>query len=413
MDIINLIKITKKYGLKHTTGRALRKLAHILENSNLQGKMKINTKKSFHSIVKRVDVMNVDWTDNPYSNNKKIKNRSNIICWVISPPSQGGGHQNMFRFIEHLDISGYINKIYLYSAVDKMTTEEAQINVSKYAKLTNATFHYYQKDDIDKSMPDAIFATGWETCYPVFNIKTSAKKLYFIQDYEPYFYPVGTEYLMAENTYKFGFYGVTAGKWLARKLRLEYGMHCDYYNFGSDHNIYKYENDKERKEVFFYARPSTERRAFDLGIMTLEIFHRKNPEYTINLAGWDVSSYDIPFPYVNHKILNLNELNKLYNKCAVGLVISLTNMSLLPLELLSSGAIPVVNDGDNNRQVTSNNYIKYTFASPLSLAQAMCDVLKQKNLKEYSKEASKSTSINSWSISKQKFQKIIEKEIYG
>ena len=143
--------------------------------------------------------------------------------------------------------------------------------------------------------------------------------MYFVQDFEPLFYPMGTNYILAENTYKFGLYGVTAGGWLYSKLKKEYGMDCDYYDFGSDPINYKLTNTKERKEIFFYARPVTERRGFDLGIMALEIFHKKHPEYIINLAGWDVSMHDVPFPYVNHGALKLKDLHKIYNRCAASL----------------------------------------------------------------------------------------------
>src|SRR5262249_16339995 len=147
----------------------------------------------------------------------------------------------------------------------------------------------------------------------------------------------------AENTYRMNLHGITAGGWLEHKLSSEYGMKCDHYDFGTDTNLYRFENKKKRKEIFFYARPVTVRRGFELGIMALQLFHQKRPDYTITLAGWDVSEYDIPFPYKNLKTMGLEELSDIYNKCAAGLVISLTNMSLLPLELLSAGVIPVLN----------------------------------------------------------------------
>lgn len=408
---MNPFIIIQRYGFKITLIKVLRKTAQILESTGYDKKRRFINKKKFSSIVYREDVIKANWNNKKVTNSLKIKNRTNVISWVISPPSHGGGHQNMFRFIEYLDRSGFTNNIYLYSATDKMTTKEAAKNVSKYTNLKNVNFYYYKKNSMAGS--DAIFATGWETCYPVFNEVTNAKKLYFIQDFEPYFYPVGTEYVLAENTYRFGFFGVTAGKWLSDKLRSEYGMDCEYYDLGADKEIYNYQNGEDRKEVFFYARPSTERRAFDLGIMTLEIFHRDNPEYKINLAGWDVSGHAIPFPYVNHKTLNLNQLNELYNKCSIGLVISLTNMSLLPLELLSAGVIPIVNEGLNNTAVSSNKYIKYAPASPQSLARAMSEVLKKKDLISYSREASESIPEKSWEVSKKKFLKIIRGEIYG
>ena len=48
------------------------------------------------------------------------------------------------------------------------------------------------------------------------------------------FYPAGSEALLAEATYRFGFHGITAGRWLADRLRRDYGMQADHFDFGRD-----------------------------------------------------------------------------------------------------------------------------------------------------------------------------------
>lgn len=365
-------------------------------------------KITFDSLVDRDNVIRADWSSSKYVVKKRKHEAPYTINWVMSPPSGGGGHQNMFRFIEHLDKLGHKNNIYLYSTFDDMTIAQAKENVSAYCRAKNLTFRRLKGPMVSA---DIIFATGWETAYPVFNEKTDAKKMYFVQDFEPYFYAMGTNYILAENTYKFGFHGITAGGFLANKLSREYGMDCESYDFGAEPDLYAHTNFSKRKEVFFYARPVTERRGFDLGIMALELFHKQRPEYVINLAGWDVAGYDIPFPYVNHKALRLEDLSGLYNQCATALVVSLTNMSLLPLELIACGAIPVVNDGPNNRLVSSNQYIKYTDASPSALAKAMIETVDRQDLEAYAKKASSSVQSASWERSKDRFIEIIEKEL--
>ena len=363
----------------------------------------------FVSLVDRESVMEADWTNNPYVAPSRRATPPYTINWVMSPPSGGGGHQNIFRFIEFLDELGHKNNVYLYSTFDDMTVQQARENVSAYCNAPNLTISYYKKDKMKPA--DAVFATGWETAYPVFNEQIDAKKFYFVQDFEPYFYAMGTDYILAENTYKFGFHGITAGGFLKDKLSRDYGMTCDSYDFAADEKTYTYTNYEERKEIFFYARPVTERRGFDLGIMALELFHKQKPEYTINLAGWDVSGYDIPFPYVNHGAMRLDELSELYNKCAAALVLSLTNMSLLPPELLATGAIPVVNDGPNNRLVSNNPYIVYTAASPAALAKELINVVDRPDLIEHSKKASESIERSGWSVSKKRFIEILDKEL--
>lgn len=379
-----------------------------LQKRRMQTTHNSSIKRQFISLVDKKNVIDADWTGKPYIKPTTKPNRVYSISWLMSPPSTGGGHQNIFRFIEFLDKAGYTNHVYLYSTFDDMTIEQARENVRSYCKAERLTFSFF-KGKIEES--DIVFATGWETAYPVFNLRTTAHKMYFVQDFEPYFYPIGTDYVLAENTYKFGFFGITAGGFLAKKLKQDYGMRTANYNFGADVTKYKLLNTGERKDVFFYARPVTERRGFDLGVMALEIFHKKMPEYTIHMAGWDVSEWDIPFPYVNHGAVAIDELPKIYNKSAVALVLSLTNMSLLPLELLASGTIPVVNDGENNRLVSDNPYIKYAQPSPWSLAKAMIDTINRKDLLEYAKNASKSVDTAGWDSAGRAFIDIIDKEL--
>jgi glycosyltransferase involved in cell wall biosynthesis len=365
-------------------------------------------KKQFVSLVDRKNVMDADWSSNPYTKPTSIAKSPFVVNWVMSPPSSGGGHQNIFRFIEMLDQQGYKNNIYIYSNYDDMTIAQARDNVKEYCKAKNLTFKRYN-GTMNKA--DATFATGWETAYVVFNDKSESHKFYFVQDFEPLFYPMGTDYVLAENTYKFGFHGITAGGWLDYKLSTDYGMKCDHYDFGADPANYKFTNSGTRKQVFFYARPVTERRGFDLGVMALEIFHNKMPDYEIVLAGWDVSEWNVPFPYTNLKTLKIDQLSEVYNKSAAALVLSLTNMSLLPLELLASGTIPIVNDAPNNRLVSDNPYIKYTDASPESLAQAMIDIVMREDLPKYAKKASESVATDGWKVAGEKFLAVLEKEL--
>lgn len=377
-----------------------------LQKQRIQQSNSQTLKKKFVSLVDRDQVMRADWTTSAEARVKSPPAAPYVVNWIMSPPSGGGGHQNIFRFIEFLDRQGHTNNVYIYSTFDDMTLAQAKENVSAYCSAKKLNFYRYGKRPIDG---DILFATGWETAYPVFNEKTSARKLYFVQDFEPLFYPMGTDYILAENTYKFGFHGITAGGWLSAKLSSEYGMKADHYDFGADRSMYRLTNKEVRKKIFFYARPVTERRGFDLGVMVLELFHKARPDYEIVMAGWDVSEYDVPFPYTNLKALPLHKLSDAYNECATALVISLTNMSLLPLELLACGTIPVVNDGPNNRLVSDNPYISYADASPQAMADALIKVVDDKAASEYAERAAASVEGVDWDIAGEKFITIIDK----
>ncbi|MFM8905159.1 MAG: hypothetical protein ACKOIB_07950, partial [Verrucomicrobiota bacterium] len=68
---------------------------------------------------------------------------------------------------------------------------------------------------------------------------------------------------------------------------------------------------------------------------------------------------------VRETILTLDELPAFYNEMAAGLVLSMTKCSLLPLELLACGCVPVVNDAPNNRLVVDNPSIVWISTSGL------------------------------------------------
>ncbi len=355
------------------------------------------------------DVIAADWTKPPARLPGRSKSGTLTIHWVVPPAGIGsGGHLNIFRFVRFLEAQGHTCRVFYYDPNNHHTQTEADAIIKHFPTM---------KAPIQLGLAgaedcDAVFATSWQTAYPVFNLRTRAKKFYFVQDYEPFFYPTSSESILAENTYRFGFYGITAGRWLTEKLKSDFGMPCDFYDFGSDAGRYHFTNTQKRKQIFFYARPVTPRRGFELGVLALELFHKKHPEYEIHFAGWDTGEFKLDFPFVNHAVMKLDELDELYNQCAAALVISLTNMSLLPLELLSAGCIPVVNDAPNNRLVSDNPYISYTPPSPQAMADALSAIVEREEQIEYARKASKSAQALSWEDSGKKFEAILRRELH-
>ena len=338
-----------------------------------------------------------------------------VVAWVMSPPGvNSGGHQNIFRFIKFLEDAGHEVRIYLYSMDDPLTPAQVRDRVgssTSYASV-RAKIEQYPRAGIPDDI-HALFATSWETAYRSYRDASRARRFYFVQDFEPLFYPMGSEAVLAENTYRFGFYGITAGKWLATKLARDYGMRTASYDFGSDAGHYSLVNRGERSDVFFYARPETARRGFELGVMALDLFARDRPEHRIVLAGQDVRNLNVRFDYVNAGSVQVGDLNSLYNRSAAGLVLSLSNMSLLPLELLSAGVIPVVNDAENNRLVTDNPFIAYTPPIPRALADRLIEIVDRPDAADYAVRAAESVTTASWEASGVQFLDAFERGMSG
>ena len=333
------------------------------------------------SLVRPEDAVAVDWTTVPeFVSNPPAPVTENVrTAWIISPPGRtSGGHQNAFRFMDFLEKAGHSVTVYFYTTqakpIDLAEIRTMLQTTSAYPDLRGELRIYDPAVGLDADT-QAVFATGWETAYPAYRHPGNARRFYFTQDFEPAFYALGSDYVLAENTYRFGFHGFSAGRWLAKKLTADYGMPGDYYDYAVDKQHYSLTNTAQRNEVLFYARPPTARRAFEFGRLVLTELHRLRPDITINMVGWDISPYPVPFPYVNHTALDISQLNEVYNRCAGALILSLTNMSLLPMEVMSSGVVPVVNDGPNTREIFDSPYMDHQPLSPGAMARRLIEIV--------------------------------------
>ena len=284
--------------------------------------------------------------------------KTNTINWVIPDVGIGsGGHLNIFRLIFFLEQHGFECRVVINGGS----------HFSSVAEIRDCIIKNYVPIKADvfvggAAMPPAwfTFATSWITAYTVRNFQSTIYKCYFVQDFEPFFFAHGTDFALAEQTYRFGFLGITAGRWLTEKLSREYGMKSIPIGFSYDKDRYHPGNRQRTAEcnIFFYARPETQRRGFELGLMVLDDAAKRIPDLNVIFAGEDIAPFAIPFRHVNAGILKLDDLPDLYNRCDAALVISLTNLSLLPLELMACGCPVVSNNGPNvewllNREIAA------------------------------------------------------------
>ena len=359
------------------------------------------------------DILGVDWKHlQTRSVKTKAKTEKLHVAWVMSPPGpSSGGHQNLFRFIAFLEAAGHRCTVHIYSTNDPRTVSEVEMVLQKSYASTVAAIRRF---DGDFRGADAVFATGWETAYPVARHLSNERALYFVQDFEPFFYSTGSATALAENTYRMGFFGVTAGEWLAEKLSREYGMETRSFSFAADKDFYTTVTPSiSEKGVFFYARPVTGRRAFELGILALEELHRRSPSTPIHLAGWDVSDLMIPFPHTDHGALNLEDLPGIYNLCDAALVLSLTNLSLLPMELMSCGVVPVMNSGPNTEMVCRNPNAIFSDLEPNALADALLLALESNTSGSDRETIRESVDSRGWSSSGDEFVRAVQDHCYG
>lgn len=334
------------------------------------------------------------------------------VAWVCAPPGPGsGGHTTMFRMVSALERAGHRCIVYLDDRHGGSLDRQRQ-GIRDWWPWVNAEIR-----DAAAGIEDAhaVFATAWETAFTVLASPANGVRFYFVQDLEPLFYPAGSESLLAEATYRFGFHGVTAGRWLAQLLRREYGMAADHFEFGCDLDRYALDRsrDRTRTGVCFFSRPDTPRRAFGLGTAALEQFSARHPEVDIHLFGHGAGR--LPFPATDHGVLTPDQLSALYNRCVAGLVLSATNVSLVPHEMLAAGCIPVVNDAEQNRVVLDNEHVVYAPATPFDLADALAALVERPARQRDAAAAAAAASVErtSWVDAGAAFERIVATVVHG
>ena len=299
---------------------------------------------------------------------------ANTINWVLPQFTAGsGGHTTAVRFLTMLAERGYVCRVVIDSGAWFGTAEEVRTRLEAFFGLSDTEVFV----GVDTAPPCfAAIATGWEQAYAVRNLTMVHERFYFVQDFEPWFFARGSVYGFAEETYRFGFTGITAGRWLAEKLRAEYGMTCHPIGFSYDRHLYRPGIHKHvGHRVFFYTRPSTERRAFELGLLALGQLCSNMPDTTVVFAGFDLSRFVVPFAHESHGVLSPQRLADLFRTCDLALVLSMTNLSLMPLELMGS-AVPVVsNSGPWTEWLLHQDYAMLAHASISTLADAMQSLL--------------------------------------
>ncbi|MDQ0146991.1 rhamnosyltransferase WsaF family glycosyltransferase [Pseudarthrobacter niigatensis] len=289
------------------------------------------------------------------------------LAWICTPPSPGsGGHTTLFRMVHGMEKRGHRCTILLYNRHGS--------DPQKYISLIR---QYWPELSANIAVvPDQIIgyhacvASSWETAH-VLAARGAAisRRLYFVQDYEPYFYPRGSMYALAEDTYRFGFQHIALGNMTTALLRREAGVTPVTVPFGCDVDTYKLENHGHRNGIAFFARPETDRRGYLTARLALKEFNFRHPEQLITVYGDRVSDLDFPHHHAGH--LSPLELNRLYNRCLAGLAMSYTNISLVAEEMLASGARVVVNASSLASVDATNSHIIWGPPTPTGIASAL------------------------------------------
>lgn len=304
--------------------------------------------------------------------------RKKRIAWVIPHPGKGsGGHRTIIQNVNALIRHGYECDIYVEE--DWVSTDQdVAKKIDEFYEICAA--NTYVGIEFRKEY-DLLFATGWTTIEFV-KYLDCPMKAYFIQDFEPWFFPMGDNYLITENSYRLGFKNITIGKWLSHKMIEEYHSTSQYFDFCADLNVYHpLKNVKKENAICYIWQPEKPRRCDAIALKALKLVKQMKPDLKIYVYGSNTKN-TIDFEVERLGIIPIEECNKLYNKCKLGVCMSASNPSRIPFEMMAAG-LPVVElYKENNLYDFPGDGIMLAEPSPEAIATAILNLLDQPEKRE-------------------------------
>jgi len=310
---------------------------------------------------------------------RRAGSRTNLsLRWYMPEPGRGsGGHLNLFRIIDQLSKRGHRCEVAILEGARSTRTREQMAAFIKSDFFADVSVAW---DTDTHGDVDIVLATTWQSAYIAVRDTACAARAYVVQDWEPDFHARGSDSIFAENSYRLGFHHITAGPWLAERLR-GMGASASPFPFAADPETY-YPDPGPRQgseaHVVFYARPVTPRRCFELGVEALRLLNERlgKGRLLVSMAGWPIPNWPADFSIVRHGILAPGPLRRLYSSADIVLVLSSTNPSLLPLEAGLCG-VPVVDLALPSLKGTLEDGVSARLAmpSPPALARTMADLI--------------------------------------
>ena len=388
---------------------------HQTDKTIIEGKNKL-TIQGFEKVIQfKPQQLNPDWS---LKNN--INPKSLHIHWVIPNFTPGlGGHMTIFRAIDYLERCGHQCTIWVHSELkgnDKpsrlSSLHKRGIDQSFIPLRTDQVYMLgNNQDDLDLVSGDIVIAT-----YPVLGMKKFQKRFYFVQDYEPYFFARGSSSILTEQSYASdnNFSCICASPWLKQKME-SFGNSAISFPLAVDKSVYHPKNEEKRRSdaIAFYVRRSTPRRLYELGLLALRALFDLGDHFEIITFGErDLPDLGIPVKVRHAGILDADALANLYRQCAVGLVLSGTNYSLVPNEMMACG-LPVVDiDAEHTRISYQPETAVLAKPTPIELASALSRLLNDASFRQSTAKAGlAATEQLSWDESNKLIETFIQESL--
>jgi GT2 family glycosyltransferase/glycosyltransferase involved in cell wall biosynthesis len=321
--------------------------------------------------------------DDAYIDRLKPANDRLRVTYVLPTLDVAGGVISVIQLVNEMVLKGIDARIAaLY--------EEPEIR--------NWPFHsepmlYASRQELIDNLPhtDILVATHWMTADWVAELNKrgkTKKTVYFLQDYEAWFYPENNAAKRAEvrDTYALIHEKIVKSDWLAGMLAND-GYATHKIRLGMNLDVF-YPRDtpkRSHKTVMAMARPRTPNRGYDDVIAALKLVKEAQPDTQIVLFGDKIPQENLPFEaMISGVVTDQNTLAQLYSEADVFLDGSVFQGFGRPaLEAMACGTACVVTHvgGVNEYARHGENCLTVPPQSPESFATAILQLLDDDGLR--------------------------------
>lgn len=280
----------------------------------------------------------------------------NTINWFIPGIDSPfyGGINTAFRIADYLHRNhGVVNR---FVVSDDGAPEYFHKGITAaYPGLESSEVFMANSELLVKSAPDAdvAIATLWTTAYDVARYANVQRKFYLVQDFEPRFYPAGTMYAIAEESYRLGLYGLCNTENLAQIYRNDYHRSAFAFSPAVDTSVFNaaarhHPSGDKPVTLFVYARPGHWRNCWEIAYPALVEAKAKlgNRLRIVGAGSWALPESEGENPCIKQLgLLDYRLTGDLYRHCDIGLALTVSeHPSYLPLELMACGAAVIAFD---------------------------------------------------------------------
>lgn len=189
-------------------------------------------------------------------------------------------------------------------------------------------------------VPEFLFATTWPTAYDIQTIPAH-RRLYFAQDYEPWFNTAGVRRHYASASYELGHEIITLGPWIAKHLAEVQGVQATPMPFPVTDEPGQGDGPSERDTVAVFIQPEKAHRGTDLLVAAMREMAEDLKRQGLKLVLFGSSQNEwlsVDFPCELRGLLSREELRALFLRTRLGVCASFTNISLITPRFLMHGA---------------------------------------------------------------------------